>query len=99
MPTVTHKGDTEDAELDHNHSISSSSRCRLTNALDFWISWIFLDFLMFKHWTSLQRLKNVAIVQWFKLIWDLDLFCENEGEDDVEVEEKANEREQGEDQA
>ena len=29
MPTVTHKGDTEDAELDHNHSISSSSRCRL----------------------------------------------------------------------
>ena len=29
MPTVSHKGDTEDAELDHNHSISSSSRCRL----------------------------------------------------------------------
>ena len=37
--------------------------------------------------------------QWFKQIWDLDLFCENEGEDDVEVEEKADEREQGEDQA
>ena len=46
---------------------------------------------------------NKLVVSFFdleeKLIWDLDLFCENEGEDDVEVEEKANEREQGEDQA
>ena len=29
----------------------------------------------------------------------VDLFCEDECEDDVEVEEKADEREQGEDQA